>query len=68
MCDSGCAKVVIDTDGLPVFEVDEEVVDVLTARCCDVTIDVVVVGVTTFSLSSVEDCSVTHWRRMWRRE
>lgn len=71
MCDSGCAKVVMDTDGLPVLEADEDVVDVLTARYCDVGIGVVavvVVGVIACSPSSVEDCSVTHWRRMWRRE
>jgi hypothetical protein len=55
VCDSGCARVVDDTDGLPVFEVDDDV-DVFATRCW-------VADVATFSLSSVEDCSVTHWRR-----
>ena len=26
VCDSGCVNVVIDTDGLPVFDVDDDVV------------------------------------------
>ena len=65
MCDSGCANVVIETDGLPVFDVDDDVVDdLMRSRVCDAFVGV---GVTT-SLSSVDDCSVTHWRRMWRRE
>jgi len=62
VCDSGCVNVVSDTDGLPVFDVDDDVVvvdDLTTRSRCDVK----AVAVTT-SLSSVEDCSVTHWRRM----
>jgi hypothetical protein len=59
VCDSGCVNVVVETDGLPVFEAEDEVVDDNLLTTCDV-VDVVVGVVTIFSLSSVDDCSVTH--------